>query len=260
MDANRGANRDAVTLHCSSCGAPFPAKATVCLHCRAEITLEERKLDALCTTCGARMSSSARFCMRCGLPAAVQPTAPLAADAKCPRCKRALRERATGGEIENVVECSSCGGLWIAPEALDRLCASTEAMQEVTVQLMARKLPPRPVDFGVVAYLRCPSCSDMMVRRNFGPGSGVVVDVCRDHGVWLDHTELERVLHYVREGGLVRARQKELERLKRESQEARDQRWSGSLSDRPIPVSRDLEFGLGDLLGGLLEMFTKRRR
>ena len=65
---------------------------------------------------------------------------------------------------------------------------------------------------------------------------------------------------YVREGGLVRARQKELERLKRETQETRDQRWSGSLSDRPIPVSRDLEFGLGDLLGGLLEMFTKWRR
>ena len=45
-----------------------------------------------------------------------------------------------------------------------------------------------------------------MHRRNFASISGVMIDVCRKHGVWLDHSELERILAFVREGGLDRAR------------------------------------------------------
>jgi hypothetical protein len=52
-----------------------------------------------------------------------------------------------------------------------------------------------------------------MNRKNFAQSSGVVLDVCAKHGVWLDRGELERVLGFVAGGGLARARAREQERL-----------------------------------------------
>lgn len=41
-----------------------------------------------------------------------------------------------------------------------------------------------------------------MSRRNFAQRSGVIVDVCSAHGVWLDHKELSAILNFIREGGM----------------------------------------------------------
>jgi Zn-finger nucleic acid-binding protein len=224
MDTRPG--RDAVTLHCSSCGAPFPSGATKCGHCGASITLEERHLDRLCAACGARMTSSARFCMHCGGAAPLQPVAPASELAPCPRCRGVLRHRSVGasGPLATVVECSACGGLWLAPDALDRLCSDAEAMRAIADQLLAHPPPVAQVEPAKVTYLPCPSCKDRMVRRNFGDTSGVIVDLCRNHGVWLDHAELEKVLAFVRGGGLMRARRREIDRLEREAKDARERR------------------------------------
>jgi Zn-finger nucleic acid-binding protein len=64
-----------------------------------------------------------------------------------------------------------------------------------------------------------------MNRTNFGHRSGIVIDVCKSHGVWLEHNELRRVLNFIDSGGLERSRamdrdhadaQRELARLLRE--------------------------------------------
>jgi Zn-finger nucleic acid-binding protein len=52
-----------------------------------------------------------------------------------------------------------------------------------------------------------------MNRKNFAQSSGVVLDVCAKHGVWLDRGELERALGFVSGGGLARSRARERERL-----------------------------------------------
>jgi len=41
----------------------------------------------------------------------------------------------------------------------------------------------------------------MMIRRNFGRRSGVVMDVCRDHGTWLDGGELAQIIKWSTAGG-----------------------------------------------------------
>jgi Zn-finger nucleic acid-binding protein len=256
-------DRDAVTLHCSSCGAPFPGRATACPHCGSEITIEERDLEGLCGSCGARMVRNARFCMRCGIAAPPQPTAPLAAAAPCPRCRAPLRERALGqgSMVASVVECGRCGGLWIAPDALDRLCEGQEAAQTASSQLIARPPPLQKLDVSVITYLRCPTCREQMSRRNFGGGSGVIVDVCGKHGVWLDHSELEKVLAFARGGGLERARQREVERLRREAQDARDRRYESSAFGSPLgsSIGESRGYGLGDLFLDLLNGFRSSR-
>jgi Zn-finger nucleic acid-binding protein len=62
-----------------------------------------------------------------------------------------------------------------------------------------------------VHYLQCPVCKKLMNRQAFGRVSGVVVDVCRSHGVWFDAGELTQVIQFVGRGGLERAREREAE-------------------------------------------------
>jgi len=73
------------------------------------------------------------------------------------------------------------------------------------------ELPARPaVRETDVHYIHCPVCSSLMNRSAFGRISGVVVDVCRKHGVWFDGGELSEVVRFVESGGLARARERDL--------------------------------------------------
>ena len=56
-----------------------------------------------------------------------------------------------------------------------------------------------------VHYRPCPSCHQLMNRKNFGGMSGIIVDVCTLHGTYFDAGELPRVLEFVRRGGLAKA-------------------------------------------------------
>ena len=61
-------------------------------------------------------------------------------------------------------------------------------------------------------YVRCPTCSEMMNRRQFADGSGIVLDVCRLHGTWLDAGELRAVVEFVEKGGYEEERRRETQR------------------------------------------------
>jgi Zn-finger nucleic acid-binding protein len=47
-----------------------------------------------------------------------------------------------------------------------------------------------------------------MNRQVFARISGVIVDVCKDHGVWFDTGELEAVIEFIEAGGLEAARER----------------------------------------------------
>lgn len=53
-----------------------------------------------------------------------------------------------------------------------------------------------------VFYRACPECRRPMSRRQFAQGAKVVLDHCREHGLWLDAGEWQRVVAYLRKGGL----------------------------------------------------------
>jgi Zn-finger nucleic acid-binding protein len=44
-----------------------------------------------------------------------------------------------------------------------------------------------------------------MNRSQFAPGAGLILDTCRDHGVWMDGGEWLRIATYLRQGGMKRA-------------------------------------------------------
>ncbi|MBM3976814.1 MAG: zinc ribbon domain-containing protein [Planctomycetes bacterium] len=230
-------------LRCSNCGGNLRAGAPACEYCAAEITLDELRLDSLCPDCGARMSSGARYCMECGIAIAPQAALPLARGGACPRCRAALRERAA--EALRWVECTHCAGIWLEPAALDELCARAEQDGAVLTALGLQPEPLRAVDASAVRYLGCVRCGEPMHWRNFGGSSGLILDVCKHHGVWLDDGELERAVGFARGGGLQRAKERELERRRGELA-----RGAGSGGLPPLPLAEsgtDLEIDLAAL-------------
>ena len=240
-------------LTCGRCGGVFEADAKVCPYCGGGIALEDRRLAGVCPVCGSRLADDAKFCKSCGREVALQPLAGLRANACCPRCSASLRTRNLG--TVEVTECSSCGGLWLSPGLLEELCTGAEKSALVRTALDAAPPALRPADADEARYLPCVACGDLMVRRNFGGSSGILIDVCRNHGVWLDDRELQRVLDFVRAGGLERKRALDLEHERRVRLEG-DGPAPLILEDRADRETFDLDLGdalvwLARTVGGL---------
>jgi Zn-finger nucleic acid-binding protein len=158
------------------------------------------------------MFAGSRFCARCGAEAtreAVDDATPL----KCPRCGGSLQSLRLGQTP--VRECSDCGGLWVDPATLQQLCDAREDHAAMLSALATRE-PSKPGAPETVRYIPCPRCAKLMNRVNFARSSGVVLDVCKTHGVWLDRGELQRVVGFVEHGGLSAARERERAQLEDE--------------------------------------------
>jgi Zn-finger nucleic acid-binding protein len=116
------------------------------------------------------------------------------------------------GELE-VRECHACGGLWLERAMFEQLGTSRER-QGAVLGVLPAPLAPSETKLEPVRYRPCPTCAQRMNRVNYAKRSGVVLDVCKDHGIWFDKDELRRVLAFIAGGGLDRAREQEIEELK----------------------------------------------
>ncbi len=225
-------------LNCPSCGAGVASDWPNCRHCGVRLA------SMACPSCFGMMFLDAKFCPHCA--AAAVAWEPDASKIKCPHCTGAMLHGAVGGTT--VHECGRCFGLWLDKASFDAICRDRE--RQATV-LMDR--PTDPASNGMaleaVRYRKCLVCAQLMNRVNYSGCSGVIVDVCTAHGVWFDRDELQRIVAFIQAGGLDRARQREMEDLKRERSRAREVQVYGSAPDH--------SFGYGAedaALGGLLEI------
>jgi len=195
---------EARVLRCSGCGASVPPEATQCPYCQAQLA------TVACPACFALVPLSASHCPGCG--AAVAPRQAATPDgAPCPACVKPLAA-ARVGDLD-IQECQACGGLWLDRTVFEQLGANRERQGAVLGALPA-PTTPLAVALEAVQYRPCPACRQRMNRVNYAKRSGVVLDVCKNHGIWFDRDELRRVLAFVAEGGLDRARELEIEELK----------------------------------------------
>jgi Zn-finger nucleic acid-binding protein len=172
------------------------------------------------------MFAGARFCTHCGAEA-VRENIDEARPLKCPRCREEMQALRLGSTVAR--ECAQCGGLWLDPDSLQRLANAREEGAGV-VSALAARIPLNAAPPDVVRYIPCPRCDKLMNRSNFARSSGVILDVCKAHGVWLDRGELQRVLGFVESGGLTVARAREREEL------IEEQRRLTAMRDRPQQV------------------------
>lgn len=122
---------------------------------------------------------------------------------ECPGCGAPLHRAAVRHGVE-LDACGGCGGIWLDAGELELLTTNldptpgTGARDEA--ELRGRLPAPSPRETEV-RYRECPRCREIMHRRNFGTISGVIVDECRRHGLFLDAGELEEVEAFLRAGG-----------------------------------------------------------
>ncbi|MCA9752499.1 MAG: zf-TFIIB domain-containing protein [Gemmatimonadetes bacterium] len=205
---------DAPVERCASCGAPADPGDDRCPFCRAEIIRDRDKLSLLCPECYARNADGARYCAACGLEFAPQPVPGTGAPLECVDCGKRLIDRGVGDVI--VSECPACNGLWVTSALFDQLVNRAVAARKSSLEGGVPAPNPRegrgnPLNVQV-RYRKCPQCHRHMLRRNWNKTSGVVVDVCHEHGTWLDADELERIAGYILSGGLAEAQRREAER------------------------------------------------
>jgi len=122
--------------------------------------------------------------------------------APCPRCGGRLDEE----DFHDVraLDCRACHGLFLDRATIEKL---SEPEGE-SIRLAFPKRARRPEDADV-RYLACPLCQTRMNRTAFARVSGVIVDVCKDHGVWFDCGEVNAIIEFVESGGLERERAKQ---------------------------------------------------
>src|SRR5438477_453057 len=120
--------------------------------------------------------------------------------AACANCK--TQYDVSGQKPNDTLRCR-CGATIVVPEPRvqdARLvrCASCGGSRGARFEL---------TDAEAVKYIPCPDCKSLMNRRNFAGVSGVIIDTCKNCGVWLDNQELNRIVRFIEAGGMDRARE-----------------------------------------------------
>ena len=177
------------------------------------------------------MFIGSKHCQRCGAAATV-PEINDSKDRKCPRCHSQMVSVTIGSA--RVLECEQCLGLWLDVPSFEKICADRE-QQSAVLGVASHAGTGTGHETSKVNYVPCPECSQLMNRMNFARCSGVIVDVCKQHGTWFDRDELSRIVEFISAGGLNTSRAKEKieiaeqrEQLRQE-QRAADLRRSGAL-------------------------------
>lgn len=216
----------AETLNCPNCGAAVSSDAPQCQYCTSRLA------TVACPSCFGMMFKGNKHCPRCGTAAAAVLAASLPAR-NCPRCRVEMQAVVVGETA--VRECSRCVGLWVDVVSFEKICADREQQAAVLGGATAAASHAASDVASKVSYVPCPECSKLMNRINFARCSGVIVDICKGHGIWFDRDELSRIIEFVRGGGLDTARSKEkaqLEEARRQlaaEQLAADSRRSSGL-------------------------------
>ncbi len=198
---------EAKALSCPGCGAPCPPSQTKCEYCDAVLA------TARCPKCFGLVFRDTKHCQHCGAevgaPARAMPEG-RESQRQCPRCSAAEPTALVANLVAETLldQCNSCGGLWVDQTAFERITEEAEKQQGALQALGSIPAPKGTLSAEAtkVVYLRCPDCDKMMNRRNYAKRSGVIIDVCKAHGIWFDHDELTRVIRFVKDGGLDESR------------------------------------------------------
>lgn len=160
-----------------------------------------------CEYCGKKINSSYTICPLCGghLHENLKSREPV-----CPRCNIRLDIHLHGSEEYDL--CAKCGGLWLDRDEFHLATREYEVYRNDDFKGPYLREPLKETHH----YIPCVRCGKIMNRKNFGRISGVLIDECNKHGVWLDAGELAKIQHFIADGGLDRARDREISKTRTE--------------------------------------------
>jgi Zn-finger nucleic acid-binding protein len=234
---------NAETLSCPMCGAATEPRATQCAFCRARLA------TVSCPACYGLVFVGSRHCGHCGTRVAA-PVAREGPARRCPRGCGALRA-VTLGQLA-LDACPSCEGTWVDVLHFEQLCADAERQAAV----LAGTPETAAVAAERVRYGPCPECAKILNRVNFAKSSGIIVDLCKAHGVWLDADELRRVVEFLRAGGLERARLREKRSMEEELRLLRLKQELGRQDSRELARREDDRPTVDNMLVSIFSHFV----
>ena len=202
-------------LNCPNCGASVADNSNHCEHCRSRLKTMS------CPTCFGTIFQGNKFCPLCGDKATQPNIVGTKKLGDCPRCKKKLQLI----EVDDISlsECERCDGVWTNVETFEEICANNEKQANVLAKIdeISGHVKPKKI-----SYVPCPDCKHLMNRNNFARSSGVIVDTCKNHGIWFDAEELPRIIEFIRKGGLDYARQKEKAHLADQKSRLRQEKFT----------------------------------
>lgn len=187
--------------NCSNCSAPLPLNSVTCDYCGSRNNVDLTAVNYY-TTHG---SDTERICPVCNIP---------------------LKTIDLGIKGTFFIErCEACLGLFFDPGELEALLEhSVKNVFEINRGRLARFDLRGLTKSRVATYVKCPVCAKIMNRVNFGARSGVVIDRCKDHGVWLDAGELRQLSEWMKAGGKLLDKERAAEREKEALLEEKNRR------------------------------------
>ena len=205
-------------LNCPNCGASVDDNSAHCNHCRSRLKTMS------CSSCFGTIFEGSKFCPLCGKKAVGSNVLTEENIGKCPRCK--IKMQLIEVDEIQLSECNKCEGIWADVDTFEAICASRENQSAILKKLDEILHHPSPVK---VQYVPCPDCETLMNRSNFAKVSGIIIDTCKNHGVWFDADELPKIIEFIRKGGMEYSRQKERANLDAEREKLRAEKFSASI-------------------------------
>lgn len=174
--------------NCCNCGAPLSGSLLICQYCKTRQDVDLAMIHRYTI----EKPETKRICPRCHIPMQL-------IDLRL-------------GKTFYIERCERCLGLFFDPGELEALLdKAVTHVYEIDPQRLNELQNVKRSSEYPLGYIDCPVCKRLMNRINFGSRSGVVVDKCRDHGVWLDGGELRQILEWVKAGGEIYHQQQQFE-------------------------------------------------
>lgn len=192
-------------MKCASCNGNLNGTETVCPYCGSREEVDLRAVNSRCLGDAAEA---------------------------CPRCESALEtwqlNVATDQTHLDIERCRECSGIFFNPGELESFLhhqvVSTVWLDWDKIEALKAEAASANDDHWKEHekhYLSCPVCKEIMNSVNFGRRSGVLIDVCRPHGIWLDGGELRRISEWWHAGGKHEHQANEIAKVERMRSEAK---------------------------------------
>jgi Zn-finger nucleic acid-binding protein len=214
---------------------------------------------ARCSCCSAPLAANTNKCLYCGTRNDVDlrdnhhySIVRAQTNYLCPHCEKALQTIDLGLNGAFLIErCANCFGLFFAHGKIEALLEhSVASVFDINLQQLDHINQDRYLSDKADSYIKCPACQLFMSKNVYGYRSGVIVDRCKNHGVWLDSGEITHLMEWKKAGGQLLHEQHQIDHKASDLPSLKQKKRANSKLDYAL-LSEDTE----NILDSLKRLF-----